>query len=63
MNANNEDFNICVISDKHINLVEVRATSLKNIMDLATSTVIRYVENMLQIRRRKGLVVFKRYLI
>ncbi len=50
MNANNEDFNICVVSDKHINLVEVRATSLKNIMDLATNTVIRYVENMLQIR-------------
>lgn len=42
----------CVVTmyDSKIKLLESRANQIKNIMDLATNTVVRYVESMLQMR-------------
>ena len=39
-----------VLVEKEVDFVESKATAIKNIMDLATHTVIRYVEMMLQIK-------------
>lgn len=41
---------VVTMYESKIKLVESRANQIKNIMDLATNTVVRYVETMLQMR-------------
>lgn len=41
---------LIVLNESNTDFIESRASSLKNIMDLATNTVIRYLENMLGVR-------------
>lgn len=41
---------VVTMYDSKIKLLESRANQIKNIMDLATNTVVRYVETMLQMR-------------
>ena len=42
--------NVCVFNEAELNFSECRANQICNVLDLATSTVIRYVEMMLAIR-------------
>ena len=41
---------VVVLSESRTEFVESKANSIKNIMDLATSTIVRYVENMLAVK-------------
>ena len=41
---------VVVVSESRTQFVESKANSIKNIMDLATSTIVRYVENMLGVK-------------
>ena len=41
---------VLVVIERDCKFTESRATAIKNIMDLATNTVVRYIENMLGIK-------------
>ena len=50
MKVGEEDETVAMMSAKDYEFTELKATSIRSVMDLATSTIIRYIEAMLQVK-------------